>query len=333
MDTVQPAVELLDRPDGELWAPRRDLLASGPDDTHFVPEVDEDGVAALRFGDGQHGKRAAEPTGFRANYRVGNGTRGNVGAGTVTHVVTADATVDGVVNPLAAAGGREPETVEEVRQRAPYLFRTQRRAVTPDDYARLAETFPDPDRPEVQRAVATFRWTGSWRTVFLSIDRFGGKSVTEADAAGVTFKDRLRRFLEPFRMAGHDLEVEGPVYVPLEVEMCVVARPDAFRSDVLAALQDVFTAGLRADGTPGLFHPDRLTFGQPVYLGTLYAAAQRVPGVAAVDVLKLRRFGLAGTEAFDTGKLAMHRLEVARLDADPNDPGRGVLRLHVEGGK
>jgi hypothetical protein len=29
----------------------------------------------------------------------------------------------------------------------------------------------------------------------------------------------------------------------------------------------------------------------------------------------------------------MHRLEVARLDADPNDPGRGVLRLHVEGGK
>ncbi len=123
------------------------------------------------------------------------------------------------------------------------------------------------------------------------------------------------------------------MYVSLELDMCVIARPDAFRANVEAALRDLFTAGLRADGTPGLFHPDNLTFGQSVYLSTIYAAAQQVAGVAAVDVRKLQRLGIDSREAFDTGRLAMHRLEVARLDGDPNDPGRGVLKLHVEGGK
>jgi hypothetical protein len=40
--------------------------------------------------------------------------------------------------------------------------------VTEEDYARAAEK-----HPEVRKAVATFRWTGSWHTVFLAIDPEG----------------------------------------------------------------------------------------------------------------------------------------------------------------
>ena len=40
-------------------------------------------------------------------------------------------------------------------------------------------------------------------------------------------------------MAGHDLEVDGPRFVPLEIELLVCVKPDYFRSDVEAALLEV----------------------------------------------------------------------------------------------
>jgi hypothetical protein len=84
-----------------------------------------------------------------------------------------------------------PETIDEVRQRAPFAFRTQERAVTPDDYAEISLRHPD-----VQRAAATFRWNGHGHTVFVTVDRFGGRPITPK------FEEDLRVFLEPFRMAG-----------------------------------------------------------------------------------------------------------------------------------
>ena len=46
-----------------------------------------------------------------------------------------DQVVTGVRNPLPAEGGLAPESIEQARLNAPSAFRTQERAVTPDDYA------------------------------------------------------------------------------------------------------------------------------------------------------------------------------------------------------
>jgi len=62
--------------------------------------------------------------------------------------------------------------LEEVRSSAPVAFRTQKRAVTLEDYSRAAELVDG-----VQQAGATRRWTGSWPTVFLTVDRTGGKAL------------------------------------------------------------------------------------------------------------------------------------------------------------
>ena len=78
----------------------------------------------------------------------------------------------------------------------------------------------------MQRAAATFRWTGSWHTVFVTADRVGGLPVDDA------FETELRGHLEPFRMAGYDLEVDGPRFVPLDVELHVCVQPDYFRAHV-----------------------------------------------------------------------------------------------------
>ena len=47
------------------------------------------------------------------------------------------------------------------------------------------------------------------------------------------------------------------------------------------ALRDRFTAGIRANGEKGFFHPDRLTFGQPIHASHVIEAAASGAAVAA----------------------------------------------------
>jgi hypothetical protein len=320
---------LRDRPPVS-WTATRDLLdeePSGPDATNFVVETESDGTAYLRFGDNQHGQRPASGMTFSATYRIGNGAQGNVGADAIGHIVSSDPAIRLVRNPLPAQGGINPESIEEVRQNAPIQFRAQERAVTPDDYASIAQNYRPARRPEVQRAAATFRWTGSWRTVFLTVDRFGGEPV---DAA---FETGMRGFMEPFRVSGHDLEVDAPRYAPLEIEMRVCVEPDYFRSDVKAALLQTFSSRRLPDGRRGVFHPDNFTFGQAVYLSPLYAAAEAIDGIASAQITTFQRQGQASREALDRGKLELGRLEIARLENNPDFPERGVFRVSLEGGK
>lgn len=319
-----PSVALTSALDGDVrtWQARRDLLASDAGARDFAVEVEEDGEAAVRFGQPPHGAAPDPGMAFAARYRVGNGRAGNVGADAIAHVASPQAAIVRVRNPLAARGGRDPETLEQVRQRAPEAFRTQERAVTPDDHARMAER-----DPRVQRAAGTLRWTGSWHTAFVTVDRTGGLPV---DAE---FEADLRQHLERYRLAGLDLEVDGPRFVPLEIEMQVCVEPGHFRAAVKAALLDVFSSRRRPDGRLGVFHPDRFVFGQAVYLSPLYAGALDVSGVASATVTTFQRLGTPDPGPLAEGKLALGRLEIGRLDNDPNFPEHGVFRLVMGGGK
>jgi len=302
------------------WTPEPDLLASDRFAPELTVEIEYDGTAFLRFGDDEHGQRPLADTQFVADYRVGNGVAGNVGREALAHAVT-NATITEVSNPLPAAGGVEPESGDEVRRDAPYAFQVQERAVTEPDYAEVSER-----SREVQRAAATFRWTGSWHTVFVTADRFGGQAVDEG------FETRLRAWLEKYRMAGYDLEVDAPVFVPLEIGLHVCVLPGHFRSDVATQVTTVLSDSVLPDGRLGLFHPDNLTFGQPVYLSAVLAAVHSVTGVQSVDVTAFQRQRQPQTSGLVSGVLPMGRLEIARLDNDPSFPERGVLDLTFGGG-
>lgn len=322
---ARPAISLLSAYNGinHTWLPKPDLLASDADAREFVVECEHDGSAFLRFGDDVHGKRPDVGTTFNAFYRVGNGAAGNVGLDAIAHIVSGNTDLLSVSNPLPAQGGVFPENAEAIKRDAPEAFRTQERAVTPKDYATVAER-----HPSVQRAAATFRWTGSWHTVFLTIDRKGGLEV-DAD-----HEQMMREHMERYRMAGYDLEINGPSYVPLELALTVCAKPDYFRSDVCAALMRVFSRGWLQSGKPALFHPDNFSFSQPVYLSAIYEAAQAVEGVTSVVVDTFQRLRMPPSrKALDDGVLELGRLEIARLDNDPDFPERGVLKLSVGGGK
>jgi hypothetical protein len=305
------------------WEARRDLLSSAADDDAFVVESEADGTAFLRFGDDEHGRRPEPKTSFTATYRIGQGLGGNVGAGAIAHVVSGDVRLAGARNPLPARGGTEPETAAQIRRRAPEAYRTQQRAVTPDDYARVVERFPG-----VQRAAARQRWTGSWHTMFIAVDLVGGEPLTD------TLRDELETFVEPFRMAGHEVALDDGVRVSLELEMTICVRAGYSRSDVQGSVLELLGTRQTSDGRRGLFHPDALSFGQAVYLSPIYAAVRSVPGVESVEITAFGRQGqTADIRPLREGVLTLGRLEIPRLDNDRNFPEHGVLRLALIGGQ
>jgi hypothetical protein len=306
----------------ELWQAQRDLLTTQPEQTHFVVESEADQSALLRFGDGRNGRRPAAGTDFSATYRVGNGRRGNLGADALHHAVTGLAQVTAVRNPLPATGGMDPESMEKARQAAPYAYRRQERAVTPADYEAMAMRHPD-----VQRAAATFRWNGHGYTVFVTVDRFGNRPVTPE------FEAELRAQLDAVRMAGYDLEVDAPRFVSLEIGLFVCTDRDHFRAQVKQDILRALSASRNPDGSLGFFHPDKLTFGTPVYLSALYAAVMGIEGVDSVEARHFRRRGDSGVISLADGVLHFGRLEIPRLENSPNFPERGALDIELGGGK
>lgn len=308
------------------WTPQLDLLSSGPEDQHFTVEMNDERRAELRFGDGRCGRQPGPGMAFLATYRIGNGPSGNVGGEAISHIVVrrgSRPSITGVRNPLAAMGGQPPETLEEVRQLAPHAFRKrQQRAVIADDYAGIVEReFSE----RVHRAKAVLAWTGSWHEVSVAVDPLA--AVEDVPALLKEIEDRLYRY----RRIGHDVRVVEAQFVPLRIGLTVCVGQGHLRAHVKAGLLEIFSNRILPDGRQGLFHPDRLTFGDGVYLSRLIEAAAAVPGVDNVTVTRLERlFGPPDTALAD-GVLKLAPLEIARLDNDPGHPTLGVLCLEMRG--
>ena len=265
------------------WQPKSHLLDSDKEDQHFVVETDNQRRSELRFGNNHLGRRPEPGTMFSAEYRTGSGPVGNVGAEKIRHVVFRSRAVSGIENvrnPMPARGGSLPETLEHARFHAPHAFRNPQRAIIADDYRDLVmRDFED----EVQQARATLHWTGSQTAVKVTIDP--AANVRDIDGLLQRVRDRLHRY----RRIGHCVDVQPPIYVPLDIQMTICVLSGYLRAHVQRELLQVFSHRVLPDGTKGFFHPDNLTFGDSIFLSRLVWTAKRVSGVENVTVDKLQR--------------------------------------------
>jgi predicted phage baseplate assembly protein len=315
----------------KTWTPVQNMLGSGSRDRHFVAEIDDDGVAQLRFGNNDLGRAPTPGSILQAMYRVGQGRAGNIGAEAITQMVFSRNRSANVVdvlrvrNPLPTRGGTEPEPTSEVKLYAPSAFRkVLQRAITSDDYASLAASG---NANAVQQAAASLRWSGSWYEIEVAIDPRG---TEEPDGQ---LLEEVSDSLAPVRRIGHDLAVKLARYVPLHIELSIRVLSSYLRGHVKAALLDLFSNRRLPNGQSGLFHPDNLSFGDDIYLSKLVAAAQAVPGVQSVTIQKLERLYEGSHHELEEGVLPLGPLEVAQLDNDPSFPERGKLLLTMRGGR
>jgi predicted phage baseplate assembly protein len=236
--------------------------------------------------------------------------------------VSDDTGVLGARNPLPAVGGVDPEPMERARLLAPRAFRQQERAVTESDYAAVATR-----RADVGHAAGRIRWTGSWYTAVVTVDRPGGVPLDDQ------FRKSLLDWLNLYRMAGIDLDLGRPVEVPLDIDLEICVRPDQIAAEVKRAVLEALSPRRREDGSLGFFHPDRWTFGQPVYLSRLYDTVMRVGGISWVNANRFQRLGRAPNLELENGVVPIGTLEIARLDNDPSFEERGRLELRMRGGR
>jgi uncharacterized phage protein gp47/JayE len=278
-------------------------------------EYDSDNGDTIRFGDGVFGSTPKAGTVFQATYRVGAGADGNLAANAISSFDRVAAHfAQSVTNPFAATGGADQESNDTVRRLAPEAFRAvQFRAVRPQDYVAAAQTLD-----WVERAGTTFRWTGSWLTVFTTADPKGSEQITIEEEL------ELIRLLNRRRLAGYESYAPAPHFISLDIQLYVCARPDAFNGDVKAAILQALSR---------FFSPDNFTFGTALDRSALEAAIQRAYGVAGVHSLRYRRRGIIGdfVEMPDLVTVGTH--DILRVDNDPSLPEHGSVRVYVEGGK
>ena len=306
--------------DGEPdWDETISLVGSAPDDPDFAVETDELLRSTIRFGNGANGKAPGSGALITATWRTGLGLDGNLGRDRLVKCASPD--VERVWNPFDAANGRAPELVSEIRRKAPEAYRyKQLRAVTLADYVARAE-----ELPEVQRAAATYLWTGSWRTVRVTIDPAGGETLTPQLAA------RVAAHLDAVRLIGEDLEIRPPIFVPLRIALVVCLDANVWPEDVRFEIERELSNGWTRDGRRGLFHPDNWTFGQALHESEIAGRLERVGGIEHIAKIEIGRWNAAAPG--DGRTIEVGPNEIITVHNDPDHMELGFIDLDLVGGR
>lgn len=335
-------VRVLTAGGADAWDEVPSLIHSDTSDEngdHFVVETDELGRSLIRFGNGVNGKLLPEGAEVRCSYQIGDGPDGNIGAdkltrfdpaapafnllsaGVLTPLTTAQAALTRVWNPFDVTDGRAPEPAAEIIRRAPEAYRLrQLRAVTLRDYVARAEEVEG-----VSRAAAGYAWTGSWRTVRITVDPEGTAALSDA------LRRAVARHLETVRLIGEDLEIRPPRFVPLEIRVVVCVAQDFWPEDLRFILEQEFSTGHTPDGRPGFFHPDLWTFGQPLRASQIIGRAQKAQGVGHVVSVSLKRWNETGAGKREIVNLRHN--EIIQVMSDPDHLERGFIFFELKGGR
>lgn len=330
----QSTLELeVEEPGGgvDQWDEAPSLIHSDDSDENgdrFVVETDELRRSLIRFGNGVNGKELPDKAIVRCFYQAGDGPDGNIGADKLTKFDANTPLANPVLlkvrrcwNPFDITSGKPPEPAAEIIRRVPEAYRArQLRAVTLQDYVNRAE-----ELEEVSRAAASYAWTGSWRTVRVTIDPVGTNVLADET------RKRVADYLDAVRLIGEDLEIRPPRFVPLEIHVALCVDPNYWIEDVRFVLVLEFSASWTPDGRMGFFHPDLWTFGQPIHASQIVGRALSVEGVEHIISISIKRWNDASTASDYFGNLRHN--EIIQVLSDPDQMELGFIEFDIKGGR
>ena len=253
------------------WREAPSLDGQGRSQRVFATQDLPGGTTRVLFGDGREG--ATLPSGVNnviANYRVGSGTAGNVGAGTIAILQDRALQVSAVSNPQAATGGHNAQGLEELRASAPQTVVSLGRAVSLIDYEKIATAFGG-----VAKASATWISSGAARGVFLTVAGVSGAALPPENPT-------LANLVAALRDSGSPLvSIRAVSFVETLFGLSADVRYDPAYDQASVA------RGLRQ--TLGSFYSfANRGFGQAVSSDEVAAVMQVVPGILAVHVTAIR---------------------------------------------
>lgn len=262
------------------WQAIDDLALAGRDDMVFRLDSES---GTVQFGDGVRGHIPDARTRIRVELlRAGGGQQGNLFPKSLTQV--AGHSKIKVVQSLPTEGGTDAETLAEAQQRIPDLFRHKDRAVTEDDYKRLAATTPGVRLGRVEllpRFKPHQRRPDIPGVVSVMVLPFKSSRTLPNPRPDRPTLETVHAHLDARRPLGTEMYVIGAEYVPLSLSVGVDIR-DGFEHDaVVNAVREqlgAFLWPLIPGGPDGTGWP----LGRSVVSGELEVTVARVPGVQIV---------------------------------------------------
>lgn len=268
------------------WHEVIDFYGSSSSDRHYVLN---NVTGEIRFGNGISGKIPPIGTGNirMTHYRTGGGIRGNCPVGSITQLKTTIPYVDGVTNPVVAAGGADAETLESLIDRAPRQIRHGDRAVTSEDYEDLAiEASPAVARakcfPLLNLAKNPFDATPSFGTVSILIVP---RSSDPKPLPSLELIDRVQSYLAARSIPTATIAIVGPLYIRFDVKVEVAT----ISLEGISAIEQNIKSSLDRFLHPLTGGSDNTgwAFGRTPHRSDFYALLESIPGVDHIRSLNI----------------------------------------------
>jgi hypothetical protein len=235
---------------------------------------------------------APSNTTLTVRYLTGGGVSANVPSNTINSIsstvrflntnlnaTTANTVFNSLVanNALAADGGGDGDSVEEIRQNASANFATQLRNVTQDDY--LVRSLSMPAKfgvvakayiePTKAQSVASGAAASILDLYILSFD-----IDSKLNAASLALKQNLSTYLSQYRMVNDSINIKDAFIINIGVNFDIIVLPNFNSNEVLTkcilALQDFFAI-------------KNWQINEPIILRDLYILLDAIEGVQTVQ--------------------------------------------------
>ena len=266
------------------WSSIGDIAIANRD--YRVYQLDPE-AGTLQFGDGVRGR--VPPTGMRiriVSMRAGGGVQGNLAPNNLTAISHPNLKV---VQPVATNGGEDAETLDEAEKRIPAFLKHGDRAVTEEDYQRLAADTP---AVEVGRVEVLPRFKPQQRrenvpgvVSVMVLPRSTSRTPPNPRPDRIML-ERVHAYLDQRRPLAVELYVIGVEYIETGLAVAVGLRDGHSRDRVLQHIRDALNAYLWPL-SPGGHDGCGWSLGQSVINQELEVVVARVKGVRKVTGINL----------------------------------------------
>ena len=245
---------------------------------------------------------APSNTTLTIRYYTGGGVQSNIPSNTLTNPTTstiqflrggldpttAQYVFDSIAtnNPIAASGGQDGDTIEEIRQNSISNFPTQLRNVTSNDYLIRALSMPPKygviSKAWAQKPLVEDINDGPSATldIYLLSSDLNGKLTTASQA----LKENVKTYINQYRMISDTISIKNAFVINFNVNFEIITFPDYNGNQVIEecilALKDYFSI-------------DKWQINQPIIISNLFVLLDQVEGVQTVKQVNLNN--VAGT--------------------------------------
>jgi hypothetical protein len=239
---------------------------------------------------------------LNVKYLVGGGITSNIPANDLTNIDTsgiyfkngnpggslATTVLNSVVstNFFPSVGGRDGDTIEEIRQNALYSFSTQLRAVTkndyivralsmPSDYGTIAKAYISQDFNNIQQTVS---YNPSNNSLALDLYILSYNNDKKLTAASTTLKENLVTYLNEYRMVTDAINIKDAFYINIGVNFDITVLSGFSNKEILtnciSSLQNYFSI-------------DKWQINQPIYVSDINSILLQIKGVKSIVRLEI----------------------------------------------